>query len=96
MNSPVTGEFPAQMASNAEMFPSDDVIMSSTCLHDGVVPIESRCVNKAKHVLLIYWFVLIAAETSTRTGAVDQYFRRISKGFTGQRDIFQYTYTIAN
>ena len=28
-NSPVTGEFPAQMASNAEMFPFDDVIMIS-------------------------------------------------------------------
>ena len=27
-NSPGTGEFPAQMASNAEMFPFDDVIMS--------------------------------------------------------------------
>ena len=26
-NSPETGEFPAQMASNAEMFPFDDVIM---------------------------------------------------------------------
>ena len=26
-NSPLTGEFPAQMASNAEMFPFDDVIM---------------------------------------------------------------------
>ena len=26
-NSPGTGEFPAQMASNAEMFPFDDVIM---------------------------------------------------------------------
>ena len=26
-NSPVTGEFPAQMASNAKMFPFDDVIM---------------------------------------------------------------------
>ena len=26
-NSPVTGEFPAQRASNAEMFPFDDVIM---------------------------------------------------------------------
>ena len=25
---PVTGEFPAQEASNAEMFPFDDVIMS--------------------------------------------------------------------
>ena len=25
--SPVTGEFPAQMASNTEMFPLDDVIM---------------------------------------------------------------------
>ena len=28
-NSPVTGEFPAQMASNAAMFPFDDVIMLS-------------------------------------------------------------------
>ena len=26
-NSPGTGEFPAQMASNADMFPFDDVIM---------------------------------------------------------------------
>ena len=26
-NSPVTGEFPAQRASNAEMFPFDDVII---------------------------------------------------------------------
>ena len=26
-NSPVTGEFPAQIASSAEMFPFDDVIM---------------------------------------------------------------------
>ena len=26
-NSPVTGEFPAQKVSNAEMFPFDDVIM---------------------------------------------------------------------
>ena len=27
-NSPVTGEFPAQRASNAEMLPFDDVIMN--------------------------------------------------------------------
>ena len=27
-NSPVTGEFPAQMASNTEIFPFDDVIMN--------------------------------------------------------------------
>ena len=27
-DSPVTGEFPAQSASNAEMFPFDDVIMT--------------------------------------------------------------------
>ena len=31
-NSPVTDEFPAQMASNAEMFPFDDVIMSEMSL----------------------------------------------------------------
>ena len=28
-NSPMTGEFPAQRASNAEMFPSDDIIMTN-------------------------------------------------------------------
>ena len=28
-NSQVTGEFPAQMASNAEMLPFDDVIMAN-------------------------------------------------------------------
>ena len=28
-NSPVTGEFPAQRASDAEMFPFDDVIMKT-------------------------------------------------------------------
>ena len=31
-NSPVTGEFPTQMASNAEMFPFDAVIMVDTCI----------------------------------------------------------------
>ena len=30
-NSPVTGEFPAQSASNAKMFPFDDVISSGVC-----------------------------------------------------------------
>ena len=32
-NSPVTGRFPAQMASNAKVFPFDDVIMTVTCYH---------------------------------------------------------------
>ena len=31
-NSPVTGEFPTQRASNAEMLPCDDVIMQETIL----------------------------------------------------------------
>ena len=37
-NSPGTDEFPAQMASNAEMFPFDDVIMRFEwyCLYHGV------------------------------------------------------------
>ena len=30
-NSPVTGEYPAQSASDAEKFPSDDVIMTQLC-----------------------------------------------------------------
>ena len=34
-NSPETGEFPAQVASNAEMFPFDDVIMSATWNDDS-------------------------------------------------------------
>ena len=34
-NSPGTGEFPAQMASNAEMFPFDDVIMKGPVLRIG-------------------------------------------------------------
>ena len=33
-NSPVTGEFPAQMASIAEMFPFDDVIMIYNGIHN--------------------------------------------------------------
>ena len=32
-NSPVTGEILAQMASNAEMFPFDDVIMTTSSWH---------------------------------------------------------------
>ena len=35
-NSPGTGEFPAQMASNAEMFPFDDVIMYVRCRIRGI------------------------------------------------------------
>ena len=35
-NSPGTGEFPAQMASNAEMFPFDDVIMSRVVISQSV------------------------------------------------------------
>ena len=31
-NSPEAGEFPAQMASNAKMFPFDDVIISKSML----------------------------------------------------------------
>ena len=34
-NSPVTSELPAQMASNAEMFPFDDVIMITECVMAG-------------------------------------------------------------
>ena len=32
-NLPVTGEYPTQKASNAEMFPFDDVIMSGIFIH---------------------------------------------------------------
>ena len=35
-NSPGTGEFPALRASNAEMFPVDDVIMNSFFLSSGL------------------------------------------------------------
>ena len=38
VNSPVTGELPTQRASNAEMFPFDDVIMNKeySCYYPGV------------------------------------------------------------
>ena len=40
-NSPMTGEFPAQRASNAEMFPFDDamasIMTSPECLHGGLL-----------------------------------------------------------
>ena len=36
-NSPETGEFPAQMVSNAEMFPFDDVIMYSQIVIESLV-----------------------------------------------------------
>ena len=37
-NSPVTGEFPAQMASDAEIFPFDGVIMATTPPSRHVIP----------------------------------------------------------
>ena len=37
-NSPVTGEFPAQRASNAKMFPFDDVIMKGAAMMSGKEP----------------------------------------------------------
>ena len=43
--SPVTGEFPTQTASNAEMFPFDDVIMrKNICLNTGACIITATCV----------------------------------------------------
>ena len=41
-NSPVTGEFPAQKACNAEMFPFDDVIMNEECY---IYNVFSHCVR---------------------------------------------------
>ena len=40
-NSPVTGEFPAQRASNGEMLPFDDVIMSFSYLPRMIKNAES-------------------------------------------------------
>ena len=37
-NSPVTGEFPAQMASNSEMFPFDYVIMKENTPFEVSLP----------------------------------------------------------
>ena len=54
-NSLRTGEFPAQMASNAEMFPFDDVIMKTnykgppgTCLQRNTYGLDSGSVNVSK------------------------------------------------
>ena len=38
VNSPGTGEFPTQMASSADMFPSDDVIMTFCNLYVQYFP----------------------------------------------------------
>ena len=54
-NSPVTGEFPAQMASKAEMFPFDDVIMSITIQHEGV---ELALVEVRKRTWLVSILIL--------------------------------------
>ena len=52
-NSPGTGEFPAQMASNAEMFPFHDVIMSLTQVRggDGLGQWRKRFLSLSKPVI---------------------------------------------
>ena len=63
-NSPVTVEFPAQRASNAEMFPFDDVIMLNSCLSRSLFPaIETprigaalpQYLRRAKNTTLSWW-----------------------------------------
>ena len=58
-NSPVTGEFPAQMASNAEMFPFDGVIMMhrrrSVLFVRHVSSSVSSSMNLAELQGLTYW-----------------------------------------
>ena len=44
-NSPVTGEFPAQMASNAEKFPFDDVIMWTEIHEDCAIWALKRLIS---------------------------------------------------
>ena len=48
-NSPVTGEFPAHMASNAKMFPFDDVIMAIR-----IVWGDCNCKNKITFLCLVH------------------------------------------
>ena len=45
-NSPVTGEFPAQMASNAEMFPFDDDVIMNNYKRMGIRPVNDRRCSK--------------------------------------------------
>ena len=56
-NSPVTGEFSAQMGSNAKMFPFDDIIMQVVKRH--VSPTNRQCVFYTVW-LRIYWIKFIA------------------------------------
>ena len=58
---PVTGEFPAQMASNAEMFPFDDVVMINNC-----------CLETSVDVL--YGILLESKEGSQSTYITDKTF----------------------
>ena len=53
-NSPGTGEFPAQMASNAEMFPFDDVIMTKGTQKAPNVP---KCCHE--HLSETNWLIFI-------------------------------------
>ena len=60
-NSPVTSEFPAQISSNAEMFPFDDVIMDFQ--NSGVIESIYVCVFIKTHtyegsILFKYFYVL--------------------------------------
>ena len=59
---------------------------------DIVARIESRCVIKAKHVLLVCWFVrFFAGKKCTRTETLVQFFKRKnSKELTDQQDMFYY------
>ena len=55
-NSPVTGEFPAQMASNAENVPFDDVIMESM---DPVYKVDKSRVSNTDWIAArqIGWYI---------------------------------------
>ena len=48
VNSPGTGEFPAQMASNAKMFPFDEVIMVQNTEYWQILP-HRMCTIEVPH-----------------------------------------------
>ena len=77
-NTPVTGEFPSQRASNAEN-------VSIWWRHHA----EIRCVIQADYVLSMYEFVLIALEKNcSHTEGHVEFFPRNSKEWTLQKDMF--------
>ena len=69
-NSPVTGEFLAQMASNAEMFPSHDVIMAPSLYRSTLFYFDYRWVRQRDFLSVIQLYIYNFTPTTMRDGNI--------------------------